>query len=128
MKHLLIQVKNIHIALLLLVILCIGTGTFLNTSSKKDLSWQHMFKQHRRHPVSQADISHIAEWMTFEYLTKAFGLPDTYLQEKFHSNDARYPKLTLKQYAQTQGVEVSVVVSQVKVAISQFLVQVPHAQ
>ena len=51
-------------------------------------------------PLSAADASSTQTWMTFDYINRAFALPEQYLQASLNISDSRYPRLTITEYAQ----------------------------
>lgn len=53
-------------------------------------------KNHNR--LIPTDASVVRSWMTFDYVNKLFGLPQTYLQEQLRITDKNYPRITIGKF------------------------------
>lgn len=83
----------------------------------KPRSFKNPFQTHRRKPVSSNDVRYITSWMTFDYITKVFNLPDIYLKESLAVDDARYPFLTLSDYSKKINTSDGIFVDLVKKSV-----------
>ncbi len=64
-----------------------------------------------------SSVIYIQSWMTFDYLNKVFHLPKTYLQTNLNIQDARYPNISIRQYARDVGIDFLTAVDRVKTLI-----------
>ena len=76
---------------------------------------------HNRGKVTASDVTLIRPWMTFDYIDRLFGVPETYLKTDLSIMDASYPGLSLSGYAKHQGISSAVVQSEVQNALSLYL-------
>ncbi len=74
-----------------------------------------------------ASAATIQSWMTFDYLDRAFGLPQTYLQERLAITDPRYPKLTIGEFAEDNHAAASSTLNAVRAAVEAYLSAPPSA-
>ncbi|HTP56721.1 MAG TPA: hypothetical protein VMJ72_00365, partial [Candidatus Paceibacterota bacterium] len=63
----------------------------------------------------------IQSWMTFSYINTVFNLPAGYLVSTLKMQDARYPDLTIRQYARTHDLNERDVTDTVEGSVSQYL-------
>ena len=75
---------------------------------------------HGSGPLTAADASSTAVWMTFEYINRAFDLPQSYLETELDVYDTRYPHMTIIEYANDSGMSQTVALSRVQNAISTY--------
>jgi hypothetical protein len=59
-------------------------------------------------------------WMTFDYLNKVFSLPPDYLIKSLEITDARYPNLSLTQYARHNNINENDLLDLIKKEIDIF--------
>jgi len=59
-------------------------------------------------------------WMTFEYLNFVFKLPPDYLRQTLSIENARYPRVTLKRYADRAGIDLSLLIHNTREAIQNY--------
>lgn len=69
------------------------------------------------------DVSAIRPWMTFEFLNRAFGLPDDYLRRMLSVMSDRYPKIPIGKEAKESGVQIDVYISNLQDAVKNALVE-----
>jgi hypothetical protein len=96
------------------------------TKSQKPVQFGRVFGKHRRHPATEADVVRISEWMTFEYINTVFDLPPNYLKDTLHIDDAKYPSITLGQYATKVGIDSTTFTVSVRRSV-EILVHKPKA-
>jgi hypothetical protein len=70
--------------------------------------------------TSTPSVANIRDWMTFDYLNKAFRLPPAFLKASLEIRDARYPGLSIRQYASRLKVTPSSALERIRNAIAQF--------
>jgi hypothetical protein len=58
--------------------------------------------------------------MTFDYINRAFALPEQYLQASLNISDSRYPRLTIAEYAQDAKASPVATLMSVQEAISSY--------
>jgi len=75
---------------------------------------------HGSGPLTAADASSTQEWMTFDYIDKAFTLPPQYLQTALAITDSRYPRMTITRYASVAGLSQPEALLKVQDAIRAF--------
>jgi len=85
------------------------------------LPWQSYLSNHHRRPVGVADIAYISPWMTFDYITKIFKLPPTYLQQNLQINDPKYPLITLSQYAKKTNTNTGLLITNTQNVVKKYL-------
>ncbi|OGI15101.1 MAG: hypothetical protein A3E38_00560 [Candidatus Moranbacteria bacterium RIFCSPHIGHO2_12_FULL_54_9] len=79
-------------------------------------SWRaHMLQQPRT--VTTEDIQ---GWMTFEYLNVVFKLPPEYLREALSIETAKYPRITLRRYAEQSRIDPPALIRSVQEAIAEY--------
>jgi len=77
---------------------------------------------HRTHPRrTLTNPAQIQSWMTFSYINTVFNLPAGYLVSTLKMQDARYPDLTIRQYARTHDLNEHDVTDTVEGSVSQYL-------
>jgi hypothetical protein len=74
-------------------------------------------------PVGASDVGSVATWMTFDYLNRLFALPPNYLQTSLALTDSRYPRLTIREYAEDQHMDQSSTLAQVQDALRAYFAQ-----
>lgn len=85
-----------------------------------------MYRRNYLHPPfpknfeKSLSAENIAGWMTFDFLSKAFHLPPGYLKEALSINSAKYPNLTVNDWAKSDKKSVAQVLSEVRSAIASF--------
>ena len=89
--------------------------------NQRQFAWRNYLMTHRRRPVSSSDISYIAPWMTFDYITRVFDLPPTYLDQNLKVSNPKYPAITLMQYAKTTGTSTGAVIRNVQDLLKKYL-------
>jgi hypothetical protein len=72
-------------------------------------------------PLGLNDLSLIGDWMTFDYLDKAFRLPPAYLKTALSVTDARYPIVTIRHYARLRQISADSATVSVRDAIADYL-------
>ena len=75
---------------------------------------------HNTRTLGPSDVATIQSWMTFEYISRAFNLPPQYLQSKLSLNNAKFPRITIDDYAKDAGVVPATLLSQVQTAVSAY--------
>jgi hypothetical protein len=78
-----------------------------------------IFTKHRRHPITEADVVRISEWMTFDYINTVFGLPTDYLKDTLRIEDTKYPSLTLGKYARKTNIDITTFVTEVRKSVDE---------
>jgi hypothetical protein len=71
-----------------------------------------------RGAVTPADATFIQPWMTFDYVNHIFSLPPAYLQATIAITDARYPRLTIEEYAEDAHLSLSTLLPQLQQAVA----------
>ncbi len=87
----------------------------------RNLPWRSYLSSHHHKLVGVADVAYISPWMTFDYITKIFKLPSTYLQQNLQINDSKYPLITLAQYAKTTNTNTSILIENIQNAVKKYL-------
>ena len=72
---------------------------------------------HGSGPLSASDASSTAAWMTFGYINRAFGMPQSYLETELDVFDSRYPRMTIIEYAKDAGISEAAALAKVQTAI-----------
>jgi hypothetical protein len=111
-------------AIVLLILFCLlvinyralRRAQILNT---RGIWFSLVLKNHGSLPVT--DVSFIRPWMTFDYVNKLFNVPSDYLATHLSITDARYPRLSLSQYAKTNHFDSTFVTSEVESAVGHYL-------
>lgn len=80
----------------------------------------------RRHPVSVQNVTQISAWMTFEYINSLFDIPPALLKDALKVENAKYPLITLKQYAKKSNKDIDSVVSDVQKIVQTYLEHKPQ--
>jgi len=62
----------------------------------------------------------IESWMTFDYVDKVFGLPESYLKESLAISDARYPRMTIHSYVKKMNLPESEFLAFVRNAVASY--------
>jgi hypothetical protein len=75
---------------------------------------------HGSGPLTAADASSTAVWMTFEYINRVFVLPSAYLEINLDITDSHYPRLTIMEYAKDAGLAEAVALVKVQNAIGAY--------
>jgi hypothetical protein len=75
---------------------------------------------HGSGPLTAADASSTAAWMTFGYINRAFVLPSSYLETNLNIIDTRYPRMTIIEYGNDAGISQAAALSRVQNAISTY--------
>jgi heme/copper-type cytochrome/quinol oxidase subunit 2 len=89
--------------------------------NKDHLSWRYYVGNHRRKPVTQADIVYISPWMTFDYINKIFDLPPSYLEQTLNINDSKYPLITVQKYSKNVNTNSVIVVESIRKSVKHYL-------
>lgn len=89
--------------------------------SHRNFAWRSYLMNHHHRPISITDVSYISSWMTFDYITKVFKLPATYLKDTLKINDSKYPFVTLEQYAETIGTSTSAIIGSTQEVLRKYL-------
>jgi len=89
--------------------------------TKRQHPFSYYVSTHRRHPVSVADVSRIESWMTFDYITKAFGLPGEYLRDGLGISDPRYPFITITYYTHKHGLPTDAFLGRVQGSVMDYV-------
>lgn len=76
---------------------------------------------HARGPLGESDIDSVQIWMTFEYLDRVFHVPPAYFQSSLGITDARYPRLTITEYAEAVHVDRAAALLHVRDAIRAYI-------
>ena len=76
------------------------------------------------HSLTAGDISLIAPWMTFGYVSVSFKVPASYLMTALNIPDstAGYPNITIGRYAHTAATSSTAFAGEVRGAVQKFLV------
>ena len=85
-------------------------------------AWRTYLGTHRHRPVSISDVAYIAPWMTFDYITKIFMLPPSYLADNLKIQNPKYPFITISQYAKYTNTNNSVLIESVKSSVEKYLI------
>lgn len=119
------KLQSIKIIIGIIGVFCVLFMVIIYKQYSSDNQKPHPFKDnfstHRRRPVSENDIAHIAQWMTFDYINHLFIIPDTFLQQRLSITDSKYPFLTIKQYAEKTNTNVITVVNSIQYEIKQYM-------
>jgi hypothetical protein len=67
------------------------------------------------------DPSSIQPWMTYDYISHVYALPTEYLRSDLHIADTRYPRVSIAESAEVQGVSADALTSAVKVAVGDYI-------
>jgi hypothetical protein len=115
--------KSKNITAVILIVICISLWFYvvINVSALKNnkpLSLRYYINNYHRREVSVADIS---SWMTFDYINKVFKLPPAYLKQALQINDAKYPVLTIGQYAKKTKNNISLLITNTQSAVKTYL-------
>jgi hypothetical protein len=87
----------------------------------KHLSLPYSMSKHRHRPVTVADIAYISPWMTFDYISTLFNIPEDYLKQSMSIEDEKYPYITLDQYAKKSDINVDVLIANIRHNIKEYL-------
>jgi len=68
-------------------------------------------------PAAPPTVDAVASWMTFEYLNRVFKLPPDALRRELGITDVRYPRLSIRRWAVTAGLDQATALAEVKQAI-----------
>jgi hypothetical protein len=90
--------KQLLTVIILFILITVIFHT-VNSHFKNNQRWNTLTGNHRRQPASVSNISHISEWMTFDYINHLFDIPASYLQEALQITDPEYPFMTIGQYS-----------------------------
>jgi hypothetical protein len=74
-------------------------------------------------PATVSDIGFVRSWMTFDYVNKLFNIPPDYLKTSLSISDARYPKISIAEYAKDDHLDTPVFLSDVLGALHNYLTQ-----
>ncbi|HTY39742.1 MAG TPA: hypothetical protein VMC43_01465 [Candidatus Paceibacterota bacterium] len=85
----------------------------------REFRLSHLLEGRTPLPVSETGI--IRAWMTFEYVNRIFALPPEHLRTTLAITDARYPRLTLADYAKEEKVDQAVFLTKVADAVRSYL-------
>lgn len=91
------------------------------TRHGKQISLPYSMSKHRHRPVTIADIAYISPWMTFDYISTLFNIPQDYLKQSMRIEDKKYPYITLNQYAKKTDVNVDVLIANIRHDIKEYL-------
>jgi expansin (peptidoglycan-binding protein) len=109
---------NKKVSIVVIIVIVLGASLFLyRVKDHNSRPWQLFTNKHRRQPVSQANVSRISQWMTFDYVNQVFNLPPAYLKEKLEIDDGRYPLITINQYSKRKNKDVHTVIKNIQDAI-----------
>jgi len=89
--------------------------------SQRNLPWRSYLGYHHRQPVGVGDVAYISPWMTFDYITKIFHLPSTYLEQTLQIHDSKYPLITISQYAKKTNTNTSLLIEKLQTAVKNYL-------
>jgi hypothetical protein len=104
--------------LTLTVILLLGVTTiFLNNFLQLKRGGYFRMRPPRTH-IDTVEL--IQSWMTFEYINHSFGLPVDYLQNELHSTSKKYPKITIKNFAQERGESPTALLQRIRISIETY--------
>ena len=119
--------------LILKVALCIAIAALLILCFAFYQQYQHVrrlgYGSHRQSllmslhgsgPLTAADASSTAAWMTFGYINRAFGMPQSYLETELDVFDSRYPRMTIIEYAKDAGISEAAALAKVQNAIGAY--------
>jgi hypothetical protein len=87
----------------------------------KHFSLPYSMSKHRHRPVTVADIAYISPWMTFDYISTLFNIPEDYLKQTMNIEDEKYPFITLDQYAKKTDINVDVLIANIRHDIKDYL-------
>lgn len=73
----------------------------------------------KRTPLTSPDA--IAPWMTFRYISFAFGMPETYFKDTMKVDHKNFPDISVGKYAKSSKIEVGAFVESVKSAVRIYL-------
>ena len=78
----------------------------------------------QHHAMGSADVDLIEPWMTFEYLSISFTVPETYLESSLSISTSTqvFSNITLVRYARTVGTTTDSFVMTVRNAVKSYLV------
>jgi hypothetical protein len=65
----------------------------------------------------QQEATGIADWMTFDYLNRVFGLPGDYLKTSLNITDKKYPELAIKSWATQTKQDSQKLTEQIKILV-----------
>ena len=103
----------IVISLIALILIIQSLGSFY---ALRKTGWRaHMLQQPRT--VTTEDIQ---GWMTFEYLNVVFKLPPEYLRETLGIENAKYPRITLRRYAEQSKLSLPTLIQDIQEAIAGY--------
>ena len=89
--------------------------------SHRNFLWQSYLSNYHRRPVGVVDVAYIAPWMTFDYITKIFHLPSTYLEQTLQIHDSKYPFITIGQYTKKTNTNSSILIENLQTAVKKYL-------
>lgn len=70
-----------------------------------------------RQTMPPPTVDQVAGWMTFEYLDHVFSLPEETLKGALGVTDPRYPRLSIRRWADASGQDEALALERVKQAI-----------
>jgi hypothetical protein len=77
-------------------------------------------------PATATDVNFIRSWMTFDYIDKLFDIPQDYLKTRLSITDARYPKLSISEYAGDVHLNKTDATGEVAGAVRDYLTNQPQ--
>ncbi len=100
--------------ILLFILLMLSVGLIREYGSVRRLGSM------RAHPVAN-NVDTIQGWMTFDYVNKVFNLPPAYLASALNISNARYPRLLIFRYAETNHLNAKDFLAAVKNSVADYL-------
>ena len=90
------------VVLLLAVSFALDLRTFLLRGYLRPAHFPRHLLEHR--PQAATSTSGIEPWMTFDYISKVYGIKPDYFKNLLSITDPRYPMLTVRRFAADAGI------------------------
>ncbi len=114
------RLKFYTVILSILVAILLVSLFFLYRPQSLYRPLRHFLLTHSYKTLGAHDINTVRPWMTFDYLDSAFRLPKEYLKNTLNISDARYPNLSLGDYARESKMSAGAGLAKVKAAMESY--------
>jgi hypothetical protein len=118
-----IAIGTIVALVIVLGVLCVFlVREYQNQHAADILRARHVFQRmpEPQGPLGANEVTTISEWMTFDFINHVFVLPSDYLKNDLQITNAKYPNISLREYARVQGIDEASVVSRVQELVATY--------
>ena len=112
-----------------ILIICLGIASFLLWRQYTIIRHSDTVQQQRIHlndirhrgPLTATDVHYIDTWMTFEYISMIYNVPQQYLKTALSIQDPLFPHLSINHYARDIHGDSSIIISDTQRVVSTYL-------